>query len=264
MIASALGRGAGVAGAGRGRAPAALLRAAGDREPHGRHARRGGARGRASSAARSRSRRSRPASCTRAMWGRSRSTSRTGAGAGRRPSAWPRACAKRAIEPTGFLVQRMAAPGVELLLGVAHDPLFGPVIACGAGGVTAEVMKDVAVRITPLTDRDARGMLRSLRTYPLLEGFRGAPRVDIEAVEYAPATPERNGGGPSRGRRDGLQPRDRRSRRRRGGGRSRARRVRRAAAPDAGGLRGVRSSGLPLGALDCRAKVGGILAICSS
>jgi acyl-CoA synthetase (NDP forming) len=86
-------------------------------------------------------------------------------------------------EPTGFLVQRMAAKGVELLLGVAHDPLFGPVIACGAGGVTAEVMKDVAVRITPLTDRDARTMLRSLRTYPLLEGFRGAPRANVDSVE---------------------------------------------------------------------------------
>jgi acyl-CoA synthetase (NDP forming) len=86
-------------------------------------------------------------------------------------------------EPTGFLVQRMAPPGVELLLGVAHDPLFGPVIACGAGGVTAEVMKDVAVRITPLTNIDARAMLRSLRTYRLLEGFRGAPPVDIGAVE---------------------------------------------------------------------------------
>jgi acyl-CoA synthetase (NDP forming) len=86
-------------------------------------------------------------------------------------------------EPTGFLVQRMATPGVELLLGVAHDQLFGPVIACGAGGVTAEVMKDIAVRITPLTNIDARGMLRSLRSFPLLEGFRGAPRVDVEAVE---------------------------------------------------------------------------------
>ena len=86
-------------------------------------------------------------------------------------------------EPSGFLVQRMAGPGVELLLGVAHDPLFGPVIVCGAGGVTAEVMKDVAVRITPLTDTDARRMLRSLRMYPLLEGFRGAPPVDVGALE---------------------------------------------------------------------------------
>jgi acetyl coenzyme A synthetase (ADP forming)-like protein len=86
-------------------------------------------------------------------------------------------------EPTGFVVQRMAPAGVEMLVGVAHDRHFGPVIACGAGGVTAEVMKDVAVRITPLTDRDAHTMVTSLRTYPLLEGFRGAPRADVAALE---------------------------------------------------------------------------------
>ncbi len=86
-------------------------------------------------------------------------------------------------KPTGFLVQRMAPPGVEMLVGVAHDALFGPVVACGAGGVTAEVMKDVAVNITPLTDRDARAMITSLRSYPLLDGFRGAPRADVESLE---------------------------------------------------------------------------------
>ena len=86
-------------------------------------------------------------------------------------------------EPTGFLVQRMAPAGVEMLVGVAHDRHFGPVIACGAGGVTAEVMKDVAVRITPLTDRDAHAMVTALRSFPLLEGFRGAPRVDVAALE---------------------------------------------------------------------------------
>jgi acetate---CoA ligase (ADP-forming) len=86
-------------------------------------------------------------------------------------------------KPTGFVVQRMAPHGVEMLVGVAHDRLFGPVVACGAGGVTAEVMKDVAVRITPLTDRDAGTMIRSLRSYPLLEGFRGAPKADVTALE---------------------------------------------------------------------------------
>jgi acyl-CoA synthetase (NDP forming) len=85
--------------------------------------------------------------------------------------------------PTGFVVQRMAPPGVEMLVGVAHDRHFGPVIACGAGGVAAEVMKDVAVRITPLSDRDAHTMVTSLRSYPLLEGFRGAPQADVAALE---------------------------------------------------------------------------------
>jgi len=59
------------------------------------------------------------------------------------------------------------------------------VIACGAGGTSAELLKDVAVRITPLTDVDAREMLTSLRTYPLLDGYRGAPVCDKAAVEDA-------------------------------------------------------------------------------
>ena len=64
-----------------------------------------------------------------------------------------------------------------------HDPSFGPVIACGAGGTSAELLKDVAVRITPLTDVDAKEMLHSLKTFPLLDGYRGAPTCDAAAVE---------------------------------------------------------------------------------
>ncbi len=84
---------------------------------------------------------------------------------------------------TGLIVQPMASTGVELIVGVVHDLNFGPVLACGAGGTTAELIKDVAVRITPVTDLDAREMLRSLRTFPLLDGYRGAPPCDIGAVE---------------------------------------------------------------------------------
>jgi acetyl coenzyme A synthetase (ADP forming)-like protein len=83
----------------------------------------------------------------------------------------------------GFLVQRMVGDGVELLVGVVHDPTFGPVIACGAGGTAVELLKDVAVRITPLTDRDAAEMVRSLATFPLLDGYRGAPKTDVAALE---------------------------------------------------------------------------------
>jgi acetyl coenzyme A synthetase (ADP forming)-like protein len=83
----------------------------------------------------------------------------------------------------GFLVQRMVGEGVELLVGVVHDASFGPVIACGAGGTAVELLKDVAVRITPLTDLDAAEMVRSLATYPLLDGYRGAPRTDVAALE---------------------------------------------------------------------------------
>jgi acetate---CoA ligase (ADP-forming) len=83
----------------------------------------------------------------------------------------------------GLIVQPMASAGVELIVGVVHDHSFGPVLACGAGGTTAELIDDVAVRITPLTDSDAREMLRSLRTFPLLDGYRGAPRCDLAAIE---------------------------------------------------------------------------------
>ncbi|MEA2428339.1 MAG: hypothetical protein QOF37_1967 [Thermoleophilaceae bacterium] len=86
-------------------------------------------------------------------------------------------------EPDGYLVQGMAEPGVEMLVGVVHDPLFGPVVACGGGGTAAELIGDVAVRLAPVTDLDAREMIRSLRTFPLLEGYRGAPAVDVAALE---------------------------------------------------------------------------------
>jgi acetate---CoA ligase (ADP-forming) len=83
----------------------------------------------------------------------------------------------------GFLVQRQVPDGVEMLVGVVNDPLFGPVVACGAGGITAELLKDVQVRLTPLTDRDAAEMVRGLRTFPLLEGYRGAPGADLASLE---------------------------------------------------------------------------------
>ncbi len=82
----------------------------------------------------------------------------------------------------GLLVEPMAAPGVELIVGVVHDPSFGPVLACGAGGTTAELISDVAVRITPITDLDAQQMLSSLRTFPMLTGYRGSPRCDLTAI----------------------------------------------------------------------------------
>ena len=90
----------------------------------------------------------------------------------------------RAVKPLrAMLVQPMVASEVELLMGVVHDESFGPVIACGAGGTRAELLGDVAVRITPLTDLDAAEMLRSLRSYPLLRGYRGAPACDVAALE---------------------------------------------------------------------------------
>jgi len=86
-------------------------------------------------------------------------------------------------QPTEFLVQRMAPPGVEMLVGVVNDPQFGPTIACGAGGTLVEVLKDISVRLSPLTRMDAAGMLRELRSFPLLEGYRGGPKCDVGGLE---------------------------------------------------------------------------------
>jgi acetyl coenzyme A synthetase (ADP forming)-like protein len=83
----------------------------------------------------------------------------------------------------GLIVQPMAPTGVELIVGVVNDHSFGPVLACGAGGTTAELIKDIAVRITPLGETDAREMIGSLKTFPLLDGYRGAVRCDLAAIE---------------------------------------------------------------------------------
>jgi acetyl coenzyme A synthetase (ADP forming)-like protein len=83
----------------------------------------------------------------------------------------------------GYVVQPIAAKGVEMLVGVVQDQHFGPVLACGAGGTTTELLKDVAVRITPITRGEASRMVRSLKTFPLLDGYRGAPRADVAALE---------------------------------------------------------------------------------
>lgn len=93
------------------------------------------------------------------------------------------AVARAGLTLDGLLVQPMASSGVEMIIGVVHDHSFGPVLACGAGGTSAELIKDVAVAITPVSDLDAGEMLRSLKTFPLLDGYRGAPRCDVAAIE---------------------------------------------------------------------------------
>lgn len=87
--------------------------------------------------------------------------------------------------PFGWLVQRMAAPGTELVLGMSTDPVFGPLLMVGLGGVYVEVLKDVRFGLVPLTPTIAGRMLRRLKSFPLLQGARGAPPVDIAAVEQA-------------------------------------------------------------------------------
>jgi acetyl coenzyme A synthetase (ADP forming)-like protein len=83
----------------------------------------------------------------------------------------------------GVLVQSMMTAGVEVMAGVTHDPLFGPLIAFGLGGIHVEILGDVQFRITPLTDRDAAEMVRGIKGYRLLAGYRGHPPADVEAIE---------------------------------------------------------------------------------
>lgn len=83
----------------------------------------------------------------------------------------------------GVLVQPMLAGGVEVMVGVTQDPLFGPLIAFGLGGVHVEILADVCFRVTPLTDSDAAEMIKSIRGYRLLQGYRGHPPADVAALQ---------------------------------------------------------------------------------
>src|SRR6185312_5675431 len=108
---------------------------------------------------------------------------RTPAAVCRTASAMRARLAAQGIAVEGFLVQAMAPAGVELLVGATGDPLFGPVVACAAGGVNVALTRDAGVRLAPLTDRDANELVRELDLYPLLRGHRGAPAVDVAALE---------------------------------------------------------------------------------
>jgi acetate---CoA ligase (ADP-forming) len=83
----------------------------------------------------------------------------------------------------GFLVQEMVGDGVEMVVGVSHDRTFGPILMAGMGGTLVELLKDVSVRIHPLTDVDVDEMLTGLRGYPLLHGYRGSDPVDVDALK---------------------------------------------------------------------------------
>jgi len=91
--------------------------------------------------------------------------------------------AGRLEEMEGAVVQEMVPGGVEVIVGLTQDPSFGPLIMFGLGGIQVELVKDVAFRIHPLTDIDARDMVRSIKGYPLLNGWRGSPAADVDALE---------------------------------------------------------------------------------
>jgi len=89
----------------------------------------------------------------------------------------------KAEGPGGVIVQELISGGVETIIGMFHDPSFGPLLMFGLGGVYVEVMKDVAFKIHPVTSYGAQEMIESIKGYPLLNGFRGAPAVDFKCLQ---------------------------------------------------------------------------------
>jgi len=83
----------------------------------------------------------------------------------------------------GVSVQKMARPGVEVIVGMSKDAQFGPVLMFGLGGILVEILKDVSFRIVPLVKRDAVEMIKEIKGYPLLEGYRGQEPVDVANLE---------------------------------------------------------------------------------
>ncbi|MBU1170545.1 MAG: acetate--CoA ligase family protein [Proteobacteria bacterium] len=83
----------------------------------------------------------------------------------------------------GVLIQKMASPGDEVILGMNRDIMFGPMVMFGLGGIFVELFKDVIFRIAPFGRNVARRMIKSIKAYPLLTGFRGKPVADIEIIE---------------------------------------------------------------------------------
>jgi acetyltransferase len=82
----------------------------------------------------------------------------------------------------GVVVQRMASEGVEMILGIKRDPLFGPVVLCGLGGILVDVLQDVAIGIPPLSRQQAKDMIQRLRGAAILAGVRGKPPADVDAL----------------------------------------------------------------------------------
>ncbi|NKQ56981.1 acetate--CoA ligase family protein [Amycolatopsis sp. K13G38] len=95
--------------------------------------------------------------------------------------------ALEAVHARRFLVEEMAAPGVDLVLGVRRDPVFGPIVLCGLGGTTAEALADVAIRLAPVPPDEAAAMPGELAGHALLEGWRGGPVLAPLALGEAAA-----------------------------------------------------------------------------
>jgi acyl-CoA synthetase (NDP forming) len=83
----------------------------------------------------------------------------------------------------GVAVQKMARPGIEVIIGMSKDAQFGPVLMFGLGGIMVEVLKDISFRISPLAKRDAAEMVREIKGYPLLKGYREQEAVNVSYLE---------------------------------------------------------------------------------
>jgi len=89
------------------------------------------------------------------------------------------------IRPDGqlaYLIEEMAAPGLDLIVGGLRDPVFGPTVMLGMGGTMAELLKDVSMRLAPLRQADVEEMINELKSHALFDGWRGSPAIDKQAV----------------------------------------------------------------------------------
>jgi acyl-CoA synthetase (NDP forming) len=82
----------------------------------------------------------------------------------------------------GIIVQEMAPPSTEVIVGAIKDPQFGPVVMFGLGGIFVEVLKDVAFRVVPFTEDEASDMISEIKAYPILKGYRNTPPADTKAI----------------------------------------------------------------------------------
>jgi acyl-CoA synthetase (NDP forming) len=82
----------------------------------------------------------------------------------------------------GILVQHMAPPGVEVMVGGLRDPQFGPTVLFGVGGIFTEIFKDVVFGVVPLDEGEAYRMIRSIKAYPMLTGFRNLPKANEKSI----------------------------------------------------------------------------------
>jgi acyl-CoA synthetase (NDP forming) len=82
----------------------------------------------------------------------------------------------------GVVIYPMIVDAHEMLVGLSRDPQFGPVVACGLGGIYTEILRDISLRVAPVDHREAEAMLRELVSFPVLEGTRGRQRGDVDAL----------------------------------------------------------------------------------